>query len=73
MRNFLTNALSTGTNKSRSWCFFQHSWRNLLICFRYDRYRHIAQMHGFFNMVNMLPGAAASMDYVVAEIDAALA
>lgn len=34
--------------------------------------RFSGQMHGFFNMVNMLPGAEAAMDYVVSQVDAAL-
>ncbi|MGI8751056.1 MAG: alpha/beta hydrolase [Acidimicrobiales bacterium] len=35
--------------------------------------RFDGQMHGFFTMVNLLPGSAAGIDYVVAEIDARLA
>jgi acetyl esterase len=31
------------------------------------------QMHGFFTLVNMLPGAAAGLEYVAAEIDRHLA
>jgi acetyl esterase len=30
-------------------------------------------MHGFFTMVNLLPGSAAGIDYVVAAIDEHLA
>jgi hypothetical protein len=26
-------------------------------------------MHGFFQMVNLLPGSAAGMDYVVGAVD----
>ena len=38
-----------------------------------DLRRFTGQMHSFFNMINLLPGAAEGMDYVVAQIDAALA
>lgn len=31
-----------------------------------------SQMHGFFSMVNVLPGSATAIDYVVAKIDARL-
>ena len=31
--------------------------------------RFAGQMHGFFSMVNVLPGAAAGLEYVAAEID----
>ena len=34
--------------------------------------RFDGQMHGFFTMVNLLPGSAAGIDYVVDEIDAHL-
>jgi acetyl esterase len=35
--------------------------------------RFAGQMHGFFTMVDILPGAAAAMDYVVAAIEEHLA
>jgi acetyl esterase len=35
--------------------------------------RFPGQMHGFFSMVNILPGSAAGIDHVVAEIDRHLA
>ncbi|HEY2207406.1 MAG TPA: alpha/beta hydrolase [Pseudonocardia sp.] len=35
--------------------------------------RFPGQMHGFFTMVNVLPGAAAGMDFVAERVDAALA
>ncbi len=31
--------------------------------------RFAGQMHGFFTMVNVLPGSAEGIDYVVAQID----
>jgi len=34
--------------------------------------RFDGQMHGFFTMVNLLPGSAAAIDYVVAALDEAL-
>jgi acetyl esterase len=34
--------------------------------------RFDGQMHGFFTMVNVLPGAAAAMDFVVEQLDAHL-
>jgi acetyl esterase len=37
------------------------------------RRRFAGQMHGFFQMVNLLPGAADGIDYVAAEIDRHLA
>jgi acetyl esterase len=33
------------------------------------RRRFDGQMHGFFTMVNVLPGSAAGIDYVTEEID----
>jgi acetyl esterase len=36
-------------------------------------HRHfLGQMHGFFTMVNLLPGSAEALDFVAAEIDSAL-
>jgi acetyl esterase/lipase len=48
------------------------SWAALL--WTADHLQEIAgQMHGFFTMVGVLPGASAGMDFVVAAIDEQLA